>query len=497
MVHVYDTHLPLSDPTWTGPLCLQEEFWHKVLSCFTDLFSVHVDRCYGGYHLNWVFRTYWVDIIDTTTWISAVYRTLHGKTSIGLMFHLLEHDIACEDYQSCVQYAVDNNRLDTLHFLLHKDHIKTLNNGALVCPTIDDALHKGYENIIDYLLWRLPNTMWRSILEKPTSALNELITHNKWTLIRKIVPRCVKVSYTLELKTCIEYSTLDNLRFLVSHMETDRDLLTNELPEEAVIQNKIGIMNYLLSRMNIIVEPKMFSLAFSHGHESLVDIMMKRYKHSIPNREAIRTAIKAGYFNMIKKIDANFISPEALDWSLYIDDPSTFIQMLSYLYTKLKRKITIHHGHIDRCIDRGNSIGVLLLYNLEPSLEELSDDQKLRMIKHGMASGIKALHVTGQTFHNVQGCFLTACRIANLDILKVLLEEESYRPQYSELEEGLRLITLQAKSIEKSQCWIYVNNYFQKRKSQLSKRNFLDISDPPLEQQSTILKRPKHVTNTY
>ena len=498
MVICHNTPLPLSDPTWgpDQPLCLEESFWHNVLSCFDDLFAVHVDKSFGGHHMSWILRDYWNLTIDSTTWISLVYRDLRGKSSIGLMLYLIEYEIYCDNYQECLQYAADHNKVDALYVLMHPDYLPVLHGDNLVCPTIDVVLCKGYTDVLSFIFWRVPKSMYSTLLETPTNTILHLMKHQKWDLVRKLIPVCMYISYATEIKACIQYGNTKMLKYVLKYVEPSHNLLSRELIEEAIIHNKIDMMNYLLSRMNMIIDDKMFSLAFSHGYETMVDLIMQRYGHTIPNANAVYKAVSSGYVNLIKKIDARCLPADALHWCLMIEDPNTLIDMTKYVYAKIKKKTTINHGHLDRCIDRGNSIGIILLYNLYPDLDDLLEYQKLRMIQKGMSAAIKSLHVMGQRFDTVNCAFLSACRVAQVDILKVLIDQQGYRPGYSELEEGLRLITLQTKSIEKNKCWIYVNQYFQNRRKVLSKRNFLDISDPPLQQEPAILKRPKHVTNS-
>lgn len=433
------------------------QIWRSVLKCFSDMESLQLDCIYGNHETNWIITERITSIPSCQTWLMAA-----SSRSVGMMIYLLKWGIECPYIEDIIQYAADNNHLDTLVFFTSSDFEFRDSSGMRIrqnfCPELDRAARRNHMDVVSYVLWRFPHSTAK-MLKKPLVLVLQLMKNNYLDMVKMLVPRVTLITSYAGLKAAATLGHKDMVKYALNHL--DPLYVGSEIPDDILVSaaknGNLSILMVLKRKRGGFIPIEAFHQAFSWGHVAVCRYIQKRFPHYFPRDKDIVDACVHGHHEVMSLVPDNMHLPKVCMEHAARSHNYRLIKVLKKKMPDYKFKTKI----LRDAIRSGNSDVCITVFDCG-GYKELPKDCEVDMVCRRMRKALRMFHRLGFPVYNEKS-LLEASRICDLKIITDIVEEGKIKPSENVLRQALSFIYVSPENVDvRGQTFAYLDNYAKK-----------------------------------
>lgn len=343
------------------PVFLLSQVAPYVYKNFSPMKAMDLDMRFGANNTNWIMHSYMNSIFGPFTWTEA-----SRENSLGMIIYLHKNEITCGDFLPLLQFAVDNNQVQILYYLLQnmKSICNVHDKDPKMCPSLNKAFIHGFCKVINLVInkWGYDTKMINGNAE---ILIVSLLKKNNVKVIKYIIPKFLIFDpnkHTHVLSECIKQNNIDLWDYLYGTIkkQSHKIFLQNSLLYTCG-QSKMDMVKHIYNMVvknGIRVPTSVYQIAIQNNQSKTLQFLQDTENDFSPSNSDMKMICENGYFQILKIVGVKIHFRENhIEWAVKCQNK----QILQYVLNRVKKPFNYTMACLEIACKYGSE-QVILLY---------------------------------------------------------------------------------------------------------------------------------------
>jgi hypothetical protein len=396
------------------------KLWKATLKCFTEMEAMTVDYTYGGFAVPWLIRERITGNPGPYSWIQAA-----TNQSVGMMIYLEKYKTPCSNIEDILQYAVDNNHLSTVVFLLNRRNVFVDGNRRTIdfrgIPRLDQAVTQNFTTMVRLLLAVTTSSHYSKLLENPIATVTTVLSLGFCEMLKLIVPSLAHVSNSRGLVLAAKNGHTRTFQYAVEHLnEQHIPTIPDSVIEAACEHGHMAILRACMRDEVPSVPLSAFNVAFINGQKDVVKFIKSIHPRYTPSDHVFVEACKQGRNAMVAAVRNVRIPPKCLE----VACKGTSSKLVRTLHRRLP-EVSFKPSMLTDAIRAATPklYGVVNAVYEYGQFTDLTKKQKLMLASRRLHMCLRIFHSIGLEVYTKE-VLVEACRVCCPEIVEDMLSSD-------------------------------------------------------------------------